>query len=152
MQHIPALPPGGEHLVFGATAAASPQPWVAFSDGSVKKARAAAGFVLYDADGTRATHRGWALPAPTRDSNVPELEALAAVVECAAQQGARHLVCLTDSFQGLQALVRAGNGAATRYPAVQALLSLLPSFERIEFRNIDRRHNKEADLLCQAHR
>lgn len=148
---IPPLPPGGERLVLG-DSACNQDRWVAFSDGSVKKARAAAAYVLYADEGNVHQKTGWTLPEPTRDSNVPELAGLLEVVQVASKAGVTNLVCLTDSFQAVQALLRAVQGVPSRYPAVGHLLELAKSFRRIEFRNIERRHNKEADLLCQAYR
>jgi ribonuclease HI len=149
---IPAVPPGGHRLVVSAGDGAGAFEAAGYSDGSIKKARGTCAFVLKGVDGAVLVQDAQRLTEAVRDSNVPELRGILALLEAAARAGVRRLVGMCDSYQALQALAAGMAGKTTRYPEVAKILQLLQSFERIELRNIANRHNSVADALCaRAH-
>lgn len=148
---IPPVPPGGSALSWGALPP-DISPHVGFSDGAIKRAIATCGYALYASDAQPLAQVGRKLSVQTRDSNVPELHGLLALLEEATSRGVRHLIALMDSFQVVEALAKQREGRGCRYPEVARVFQLLSCFDYLEVRNIANRHNKEADALCAAAR
>ncbi len=144
---VPCVPPGGHVIRRGPLSA---HPIVVYSDGSVKRGRGYAAFAVQDARGDLLHEQAWALPGVTRDSNVPELDALELALAHAQEQGLRSVVCCLDSYEALHAVHRALNGEVTRYAQTLRIVALLASFESVELRNIERRKNRRADALCRS--
>ena len=108
---IPAIPAGGFQFCHGLPQ--TPQA-VGYSDGSVKRSRASFGGLLYQND-SLIGKTAVLLPGVIRDSNVPELEGMLAVMTMAVNQGVSRLICLLDSYQAVECLQQGLDGKL-RYP------------------------------------
>lgn len=155
--NLPPVPPGGTRLVHGHLDRCR-NPVVSYSDGGLRRGRAACAFILRAPSGTALAstipaveERSWLLADTLRDSNLPELEALLASAQAALARGYDGWIALTDSYQAAEAVARSVTEAVPpRYPQVTALADLLRRFGYAEIRNLDNRKNREADSLCTA--
>ncbi len=139
------LPPGGHTLLVDASVA--PSTARLWTDGATKRGVVAGGAHFEGQGVARQMH--WRFTAVSSDSTLAELLALEAALGALTPGMLEGGAVYTDSYQAMEHLSKCQEGGPSRYTLLDPIWGLLRGHRVREVRNIDRRHNRNADLLAK---